>query len=198
MYMSADMYACTDTCSESTSHQAETQTQSAERRANGRGPLGAEGGLPQSWMRRLMRGYAQVLVTPVGKACVLLVFGTLVGLMTFVALEKTTTGFELQDLTPDVSYVRDFFAVKEAQFGSVMGKLKTTLYFMHADYASGDVQMLMTEVSHALLSLPPSLPLSLSLFSVSRMCALSPAHARTHALYIHIFMCIYIDTYVCI
>ena len=102
--------------------------QSAERRANGRGPLGAEGGLPQSWMRRLMRGYAQVLVTPAGKACVLLVFGTLVGLMTFVALEKTTTGFELKDLTPDVSYVRDFFAVKEAQFGSVMGKLVTTLY----------------------------------------------------------------------
>ena len=108
---------------------------------------------PQTLSRRFMRWYARGLMQPAVKALVLLVFVGATAFFGYIAVEETTTGFELVDLTPDQSYVRNFFDTKEEMFGSVTGKLPTNLYFKDIDYPSADVQLEMTKVSDALLAL---------------------------------------------
>jgi Niemann-Pick C1 protein len=82
---------------------------------NGDAELGA-GGSPldpeDTYSRRLMRGYASVLIRPTSKALVVLVFVAMTGVLLYTALAKTTTGFDIVDLTPDSSYMRDFFDVE--------------------------------------------------------------------------------------
>ena len=64
----------------------------------------------------------------------------------WVAETKLTTGFELVDLTPDISYVRDYFQVHANMWGSTTGNLPTYLYFKDIDYRDANVQAEMTQV----------------------------------------------------
>jgi len=100
-----------------------------------------------------MRAYAKALMHPVSKGIVLVFFSGLTAFMAYVAIEKTTMGFDLVDLSPDSSYVRDYFRTQEDMFGSVTGKLQTLLYFQNHDYTDALVQAQMTEMQDELLDL---------------------------------------------
>ena len=82
-----------------------------------------------------------ILMHPVVKALVLLSFVAMTSLLGYLAISKTTTGFELVDLTPDKSYVRDFFNLQEEEYGSVVGRLPTALYFKDIRYSDAAVQV---------------------------------------------------------
>ena len=47
--------------------------------------------------------------------------------------------------------MREFFDTKEDMYGSVTGKLPTSLYFKDIDYTSADTQLQMMRVSDTLL-----------------------------------------------
>jgi hypothetical protein len=97
--------------------------------------------------------YAQVLMHPASKVAVVVVFVGLAGVLGYIGMEKTSTGFELVDLTPDDSYVRDFFDIQESAFGSVVGRLPTKLYFKQLEYHEAGVQGDMVETADQLLGL---------------------------------------------
>ena len=73
-------------------------------------------------LQRFMAGYARVLLKPPVKALVLVVFGAVLGLSSW-GWTKTTSGFDLIDLTPDDSYVRDFFELNQQLLGTQAGKV---------------------------------------------------------------------------
>jgi len=84
--------------------------------------------------------YADVLLKPAVKVFVLLFFMTLFAIGVWqVTLVKTN--FELRDLTPDNSYLRDKLDAENKYFGSGdLGRIPTALYFQEINYRDGDVQ----------------------------------------------------------
>ena len=110
-------------------------------------------------LQRFMAGYARVLLKPPVKALVLVVFGAVLGLSSW-GWTKTTSGFDLIDLTPDDSCelhlppsspevrlsalvfadVRDFFDLNEQLLGTQAGKVPFGVYTKDLAYHEAGVQ----------------------------------------------------------
>jgi len=93
-----------------------------------------------SCTRRLMRQFGKTLVNPVVRVAVLLFFAGLTALLAYFTTQ-VTTGFRVIDLTPDVSYMRDYFDYNYKVWGSPNAKQRFGVYLREGtDYSSATVQ----------------------------------------------------------
>eukprot|EP01043_Picozoa_sp_COSAG02_P012687 COSAG02_NODE_493_length_21166_cov_13.181318_16_plen_742_part_00 len=86
--------------------------------------------------RMLQRGfklYASYLLKPPVKIAVLLLFAAVLSANTW-GWTQTTSGFDLVDLTPDESYVRDFVNLNTDLLGSATGKIPFQVYTKDLSY----------------------------------------------------------------
>jgi hypothetical protein len=87
----------------------------------------------ESMLQRGFKAYASWLLKPTVKAAVLVIFAAVLSANTW-GWTQTTSGFELVDLTPDESYVRDFVNLNAELLGSATGKIPFQVYTKDLDY----------------------------------------------------------------
>lgn len=78
-------------------------------------------------LQRGFKAYAVCLLKPPVKIAVMTIFAGVLGANSW-AWTKTTSGFDLVDLTPDESYVRDFVNLNTELLGSASGKIPFQVY----------------------------------------------------------------------
>jgi hypothetical protein len=108
--------------------------------------------LPDTRARRLMRAHARLILSPRGRISVAGFFLFVTAIFAYLAT-VAKTGFDLIDLTPDISYLRDHFAAEERLWGSFAGNLKTALYFKDINYGNAQTQADMARLEDDLLAL---------------------------------------------
>ena len=84
-------------------------------------------------LQRGFHAYASCLLKPPVKIAVLVIFAAVLSANTW-SWAQTTSGFELVDLTPDESYVRDFVDLNAELLGSATGKVPFQVYTKNLDY----------------------------------------------------------------
>jgi hypothetical protein len=100
-----------------------------------------------------MASYADVLLKPAVKAVVLLAFAAMLGL-NVLGWTKTTSGFELIDLVPDQSYVRDIIDLTTRMIGSPTGDVPFQVYTKALPYHEADTQASYADLHAALAASP--------------------------------------------
>eukprot|EP01052_Picozoa_sp_SAG31_P035640 SAG31_NODE_4328_length_3351_cov_1.759225_2_plen_461_part_00 len=90
-------------------------------------------------LERAMARYAELLLKPHTKAAVLLLFGAMLAL-NCVGWSKTTSGFNMEDLTPDQSYVRDNIDLNRLFMDHPVGDYHFGIYTKQLEYHTPAVQ----------------------------------------------------------
>ena len=90
-------------------------------------------------LQKCFASYSKFLLQMPVKIVVLAVFGSMLAVNSW-GWTQTTSGFDLVDLTPDESYVRDFVNLNTELLGSPSGKVPFNIYTQEMDYHTADVQ----------------------------------------------------------
>jgi len=113
------------------------------------GPSASSAENPNNWIRKY---YAPALLHRGTKAAVLAVFTGWTVYMGILASDLGTD-FDLKDLTPDSSYLREFYVAQEDTFGSSLFGIPTRVYFKDVDYSDASVQAEIEALSERFLDL---------------------------------------------
>eukprot|EP00501_MAST-03F_sp_TOSAG23-6_P000487 GSMAST32.ASY1.ANO1.501.1 assembled CDS len=102
--------------------------------------------------RKFMKVYSHFLMKPVVKIIVIISFVGMISLAAY-GVSNVTTGFELIDLTPDKSYVRDMINTSDPLFGKLASNVPFGIYYKDIDYENAAVQAEMSRISEDVLKL---------------------------------------------
>jgi CRP-like cAMP-binding protein len=104
-------------------------------------------------IQRGIRSFAGILLTSVGKVVALTIFFCVLGANCW-AWTKTTSGFDIIDLTPDSSYARDYMNLNLELAGSDLTTISFSVYTKAMDYHDAQVQAMYMKLHDDLLTNP--------------------------------------------
>jgi hypothetical protein len=107
----------------------------------------------ESALQRGFRKYAEILLKKPVKVAVLVVFTAMLSVNVW-GWTQTTSGFELVDLTPDESYVRDFVNLNLNLLGTPTGKIPFQVYTKGLPYHTAATQTSYLALHDALAAEP--------------------------------------------
>eukprot|EP00403_Amphidinium_massartii_P048273 CAMPEP_0178464984 /NCGR_PEP_ID=MMETSP0689_2-20121128/51122_1 /TAXON_ID=160604 /ORGANISM="Amphidinium massartii, Strain CS-259" /LENGTH=788 /DNA_ID=CAMNT_0020091899 /DNA_START=162 /DNA_END=2525 /DNA_ORIENTATION=- len=128
------------------------------KRASADPPGATQGPTPgtKSNLSKFLGGTTRVLVgNPVGIIVTIVIFFSIAAISAWQIGEGLGTEFKLIDLTPDESFLRDFYNEEQKHFGGIPGGLgiPTALYVRNVDFASLEVQRNIEEAGGQVLGM---------------------------------------------